>query len=166
MKEIEIFINGKSYYAPAGMTILEAARLHDIEIPTLCFLKEINEIGACRICVVEVEGIKNLVTACVYPIQTGMKIKTNSQRVFKSRKLTLKLILSTHERNVYRVFATAIVNYKGCVKSLTLMMKTITTVKIRNTPLTIVRFTWCVIIISAFCVNAVLQLVKNARQLV
>lgn len=98
MKEIEIFINGKSYYAPAGMTILEAARLHDIEIPTLCFLKEINEIGACRICVVEVEGIKNLVTACVYPIQTGMKIKTNSQRVFKSRKLTLELILSTHER--------------------------------------------------------------------
>lgn len=98
MNEIEIFINGQSYYAPEGSTILQAAKANHIEIPTLCYLKEINEIGACRICVVEVAGVKNLVTACVYPIKEGMEITTNSKRVFESRKLTLELILSTHER--------------------------------------------------------------------
>src|SRR5699024_2680043 len=98
MNKIEIFINGQSCYATEGTTILQAARENNIDIPTLCYLKEINEIGACRICVVEVEGVKNLVTACVYPIREGMKIVTNSQRVFDSRKLTLELILSTHER--------------------------------------------------------------------
>lgn len=98
MNKIEIFINGQSCYATEGTTILQAARENNIDIPTLCYLKEINEIGACRICVVEVEGAKNLVTACVYPVREGMKIVTNSQRVFDSRKLTLELILSTHER--------------------------------------------------------------------
>lgn len=98
MKEIMITINGKVCTAPEGSTILEAARINNIEIPTLCFLKEINEIGACRMCVVEVKGMKNLVTACVYPISEGMEITTNSKRVFKSRKINLELILSTHER--------------------------------------------------------------------
>lgn len=93
-----ITINGKVCTAPEGSTILEAARINNIEIPTLCFLKEINEIGACRMCVVEVKGMKNLVTACVYPISEGMEITTNSKRVFKSRKINLELILSTHER--------------------------------------------------------------------
>lgn len=98
MKEVTIKINGKTYTAPEGSTILEAARLNNIDIPTLCFLKEINEIGACRICLTEVEGVNNLVTSCVYPIAEGMSIKTNSDRVFKSRKTNLELILSTHER--------------------------------------------------------------------
>lgn len=98
MKEVTIKINGKTYTAPEGSTILEAARLNNIDIPTLCFLKEINEIGACRICLTEVEGVNNLVTSCVYPITEGMSIKTNSDRVFKSRKTNLELILSTHER--------------------------------------------------------------------
>ncbi|MBP2100064.1 NADH-dependent [FeFe] hydrogenase, group A6 [Enterococcus rivorum] len=98
MKEVMITINGKSCTAPEGSTILEAARVNNIEIPTLCFLKEINEIGACRMCVVEVEGAKNLVTSCVYPIKEGMEIVTNSERVFHSRKINLELILSTHER--------------------------------------------------------------------
>ncbi|MGX7009449.1 [FeFe] hydrogenase, group A [Lactococcus chungangensis CAU 28 = DSM 22330] len=98
MKEVTIKINGKTYTAPEGTTILEAARLNNIDIPTLCFLKEINEIGACRICLTEVEGMNNLVTSCVYPITEGMSIKTNSDRVFKSRKTNLELILSTHER--------------------------------------------------------------------
>src|SRR5699024_12281534 len=65
-----------------GSTILEAARMHGIEIPTLCYLREINEIGACRICVVEVVGMRNLVAACVYPVAEGMEILTNSKRVF------------------------------------------------------------------------------------
>ncbi|MBL1229046.1 iron hydrogenase small subunit [Enterococcus sp. BWB1-3] len=98
MKEVMITINGKTCTAPEGSTILEAARYNSVDIPTLCYLKEINEIGACRMCVVEVEGAKNLATSCVYPIREGMKIVTNSEKVFQSRKINLELILSTHER--------------------------------------------------------------------
>lgn len=98
MKEVMITINGKVCTAPEGSTILEAARVNNIEIPTLCYLKEINEIGACRMCVVEVKGARSLVTACVYPINEGMEIVTNSEKVFQSRKVNLELVLSTHER--------------------------------------------------------------------
>ena len=98
MKERMITINGKTCSAPEGSTILEAARYNNIDIPTLCYLKEINEIGACRMCVVEVEGAKSLATSCVHPIQEGMRIVTNSEKVFQSRKMNLELILSTHER--------------------------------------------------------------------
>lgn len=83
---------------PKGISILEAARMAGIEIPTLCYLKKINEIGACRICMVEVKGARSLVTACVYPVNEGMEIFTNTERVRKSRKMTLELILSTHDR--------------------------------------------------------------------
>ena len=68
MENITIKINGIEVSAPKGSTILEAARLAHIEIPTLCYLKEINEIAACRICVVEVKGARSLVTSCVYPV--------------------------------------------------------------------------------------------------
>ena len=98
MADINIKINGIDVAAPAGSTILEAARLARIRIPTLCYLKEINEIGACRICVVEVKGARTLVTACVYPISEGMEIYTNTPRVLESRKETLKLILSDHDK--------------------------------------------------------------------
>jgi NADP-reducing hydrogenase subunit HndD len=77
---------------------LEAARLAHIEIPTLCFLKEINEIGACRMCVVEVKGARSLVTACVYPINEGMEVWTSTPKVIESRKKTLQLLLSNHDR--------------------------------------------------------------------
>ncbi|WP_314061728.1 NADH-dependent [FeFe] hydrogenase, group A6 [uncultured Vagococcus sp.] len=98
MNQITVLINGKECRAPEGSTILEAARANDIDIPTLCYLKEINEIGACRMCVVDVVGAKNLVTSCVYPIKEGMEIETNSERVFQSRKTNLELVLSTHEK--------------------------------------------------------------------
>ncbi len=98
MADINIKINGMDVSAPAGSTILEAARLAHIKIPTLCFLKEINEIGACRICVVEVKGARTLVASCVYPISEGMEIYTNTPRVLESRKETLKLILSDHDK--------------------------------------------------------------------
>ncbi len=98
MENITIKINGQDVTAPAGSTILEAARLAHIEIPTLCFLKEINEIGACRICVVEVKGARSLVASCVYPINPGMEVYTNSPLVLDSRRKTLQLILSNHER--------------------------------------------------------------------
>lgn len=98
MEMITLKINGVEVSAPAGSTILEAARLAHIEIPTLCFLKEINAIGACRICVVEVKGAKTLVTACVYPVSEGMEVWTNTPKVLESRKKTLQLILSDHDR--------------------------------------------------------------------
>lgn len=98
MDDVMLTINGKICTAPEGSTILEAARLNNIDIPTLCYLKDINEIGACRMCVVEVKGARSLVTSCVYPISDGMEIVTNSEKVFHSRKVNLELVLSTHER--------------------------------------------------------------------
>ncbi len=105
MENLNIKINGMAVTAPKGSTILEAAKLANIDIPTLCYLKDINEIGACRICVVEVQekrgdalGPKRIVASCVYPITEGMEIFTNSPKVIDSRKTTLELILSTHER--------------------------------------------------------------------
>ncbi len=95
---VNIKINGVPCSAPEGSTILEAARLAGIKIPTLCFLKDINEIGACRICVVEVKGARSLVAACVYPINEGMEIFTNTPKVVESRRTTLELILSNHKR--------------------------------------------------------------------
>ena len=98
MEMVNIKINNMPLSVPKGISILEAARIAGIEIPTLCYLKKINEIGACRICMVEVKGARSLVTACVYPVNEGMEIFTNTERVRKSRKMTLELILSTHDR--------------------------------------------------------------------
>ncbi len=95
---VNIKINNTPYTVPKGSTILEAARYAGIEIPTLCFLKDINQIGACRICMVEVKGARSLVAACVFPVNEGMEIFTNSEKVRHSRKLTLELILSNHDR--------------------------------------------------------------------
>ncbi len=98
MADVNVKINGKEYTVPAGSTILEAARIAGINIPTLCYLKEINAIGACRICVVEVKGARSLVAACVFPVNEGMEIFTNSPKVIEARKTTLKLILSDHKK--------------------------------------------------------------------
>lgn len=98
METVNIQINGMPLSVPKGISILEAARFAGIEIPTLCYLKDINEIGACRICMVEVKGARSLVTACVYPVNEGMEIFTNTERVRHSRKTTLELILSTHDK--------------------------------------------------------------------
>ena len=98
MDMVNVKVNGIAVSVPKGSTILEAARYAGVEIPTLCFLKDINEIGACRICVVEATGARGLVTACVYPVSEGMEIQTNTEKVQKARKTTLELILSTHEK--------------------------------------------------------------------
>ena len=98
MEMVNVKINGMPVQAPKGSTILEAAKLAHIDVPTLCFLKGINEIGACRICVAEVKGARSLVASCVYPIAEGMEITTNSPKVLASRKKTLELILSDHDR--------------------------------------------------------------------
>ena len=96
---VNLKINGMDVSVPEGSTILEAARKLQIDIPTLCYMKEINEIGACRICVVEVKGGRALATACVFPVSEGMEVFTNTERVRNARKTTLQMILSTHNRS-------------------------------------------------------------------
>ena len=98
MDMVNVKVNGIAVSVPKGSTILEAARAAGVEIPTLCYLKDMNEIGACRICMVEATGARGLVTACVYPVAEGMEIQTNTARVQKARKTTLELILSTHDK--------------------------------------------------------------------
>ncbi|MBE6707863.1 MAG: 2Fe-2S iron-sulfur cluster binding domain-containing protein, partial [Ruminococcaceae bacterium] len=98
MDMINLKINNVEYSVPAGITVLEAARYAGIDIPTLCYLKDVNEIGACRLCLVEVTGARGLVTACVYPVNEGMEIFTNTDRVKEARKMNIQLVLSAHEK--------------------------------------------------------------------
>ncbi len=101
MDMLNVKINGIDVSVPKGSTILEAARVAGVEIPTLCFMKDKNEIGACRICVVEANEGRGfrIVTACVYPVTEGMEVLTNSEKIQKARKTTLELILSTHDKH-------------------------------------------------------------------
>lgn len=99
---VNIKINGIECSVEEGTTILEAARKNGIRIPTLCWLKDINEIGACRICMVEMTGARSLIASCMYPISKfdeGKEIKTNSPTVRDSRKMTLELLLSNHKKD-------------------------------------------------------------------
>lgn len=98
MNMVNLKINNIDVSVPAGSTILQAAKSANIEIPTLCYMKEINEIGACRICVVEVKGARSLVASCVYPVNEGMEVFTSTPRVLKARRMTLELLLSNHNR--------------------------------------------------------------------
>lgn len=96
MKTVHFKLNGMDVAAPEGMSLLEAARSVGVRIPSLCFLKDINEIGACRICVVEVKGARSLVASCAYPVSEGLEVQTNTEAVRRSRAMTLELILSNH----------------------------------------------------------------------
>ena len=98
MDMINVKINGREYTVPAGGTVLDAARYAKIDIPTLCYLKDINEIGACRLCLVEVKGARGMMAACVTPATNGMEIFTNTEKVRKARKMNLELVLSTHNK--------------------------------------------------------------------
>ena len=93
---MKITVNGLPYEVEEGLTILEACRKVGVKIPTLCWLKEINEIGACRVCLVEANG--RLVASCVIKAEEGMNIVTNSDRVFRARKNNLELLLSVHNK--------------------------------------------------------------------
>ena len=106
MALVKIKINGVDHEVESGLTILQAAHNIGIDIPTLCYLKDVNEIGACRVCVVEVKGARSLVTSCVYPVADGMEIVTNSPRVLEARKTNLELLLSNHNQDCL-----------GCVRS-------------------------------------------------
>ena len=98
-KMINLTINNIPVSIEEGSTILKASVKAGVKIPTLCFLKEINEVGACRVCLVEVEGMRNLVASCVFPVSEGMKVYTNTPRVRESRKNTIELLLSNHNQN-------------------------------------------------------------------
>ena len=95
---VNLKINGIDVAVPAGSTILQAAKAANITIPTLCYLREVNCIGACRICLVEVKGARGPVAACVYPVSEGMEVFTNTPKIRASRKTTLELILSSHKK--------------------------------------------------------------------
>ena len=94
---VNIRINGKAVNAAEGATILSAAASAGIEIPHLCYLEGINEIGACRVCVVEVKGVHKLIPACECTVEEGMEIETNSPRVREARRVNVQLILSQHD---------------------------------------------------------------------
>lgn len=98
MENVNIKINGQSMSVPADYTILQAARDAGISIPTLCYLKDVSQTGSCRMCVVEVKDARNLQAACVYPVSEGLEVMTNTPKVRASRKVTLELLLSNHER--------------------------------------------------------------------
>ncbi|WP_352397756.1 NADH-dependent [FeFe] hydrogenase, group A6 [[Clostridium] aminophilum] len=96
---VKVTIDGRDLEVSEGTTILDAAAMAGIHIPTLCFMKGLNEIGACRVCVVEVEGYERLFTACNNPVQDGMQIHTNTKKVRDARKTNVELILSEHDTN-------------------------------------------------------------------
>jgi NADH dehydrogenase/NADH:ubiquinone oxidoreductase subunit G len=96
MNDVSLTINGAQVTGRAGMTILEAARENGIDIPTLCFLEDLAPVGACRICVVEVEGSRTLVGSCHTPITEGMVIQTHSPKVLEARRILLELMLASH----------------------------------------------------------------------
>ena len=95
---VHLKVNGIDVEVPAGSTVLQAAKAANIDIPSLCYLKDVNCIGACRICVVEIKNRRGLAAACVYPVEEGMEVETNTPAVRKSRKTTLELLLSTHNK--------------------------------------------------------------------
>ncbi len=96
MEMINLTIDGQKVQVPEGTTVLEAARKAGIDIPTLCYLKDINKIGACRVCLVEIEKTRGLQPSCTYPVSEGMHVKTNTPLIREARKAVVELILSNH----------------------------------------------------------------------
>lgn len=97
-KMITLTIDGKSVTVPSGTTILDAARKVNIDIPTLCFLKDINEVGNCRMCLVEIEGVRGYKASCVFPAEDGMVVRTNTKDLLDTKRTILELLLSSHEK--------------------------------------------------------------------
>ncbi len=98
MGNVKLTINGLQVEVSKNATVLEAARQIGVDIPTLCYMKDINEVGACRVCMVEVEGARALQASCVLPVREGMIVKTNTKRVRNAVKNTVELILANHNR--------------------------------------------------------------------
>lgn len=101
MKEefVNLTIDGIEVKAKKEMTILEAAKQAGIDIPTLCFLKDINEVGDCRMCIVQVEGRRGFATSCIQKVEEGMVVHTNTKEVLEARHVILDLIVSNHSKD-------------------------------------------------------------------
>lgn len=99
MAMVNVIIDNKNYQVPAGMSVLQACKMNNIYIPTLCYHPELTPEGACRLCVVEVNTSKTLVASCVYPVSEGMIVKTNTERVRKARKTIVELLLTNHPKD-------------------------------------------------------------------
>ena len=98
-KLITLTIDGTKVTVKQGSTILDAARQANIDIPTLCFLKGINEMGDCRMCIVEVEGRKGFATSCIQKAEEGMVVHTHTPSVLEARRMVLDLIISNHAKD-------------------------------------------------------------------
>ena len=96
---INLIIDGQPVQGQPGMTILQAAKAAGIKIPTLCYLADLTPEGACRVCVVEVEGVRNLVASCVYPISDGMVVRTQTQAVREARRMIIGLLVANHPKD-------------------------------------------------------------------
>ncbi|MHB0938167.1 MAG: NADH-dependent [FeFe] hydrogenase, group A6 [Armatimonadota bacterium] len=99
MGKVNLTINGKQIEADDGMSVLEAAKHHNILIPHFCYLEGVHQIGACRICVVEIEGARTLQASCLVPVREGMVVRTNTEKVRKARKVLFEMMLSDHPRD-------------------------------------------------------------------
>ena len=95
---INLTIDGVAVSVPDGSTVLEAARAANINIPTLCYLKDVQQIGACRLCLVEIEKQRGLPAACVMPVAEGMIVRTNTPKLREQRRINLELLLVSHNR--------------------------------------------------------------------
>ncbi len=96
MGKVALTMNGAPVSGREGMTILEVARENGVDIPTLCYLEDLPPVGACRLCVVEVEGSRTLVGSCHTPVTAGMVVHTHSPRVLKARRILVELMLASH----------------------------------------------------------------------
>ena len=96
---ISLTIDGIEVKVPKSTTILEAAKQAGIDIPTLCFLKDINEVGDCRMCIVEIEGRRGFATSCIQTVEEGMVIHTHTPNVLEARHVILDLIISNHAKD-------------------------------------------------------------------
>ena len=98
-EQITLTIDGQEIKVEKGTTILEAAKQAGIDIPTLCFLKDINEVGDCRMCIVELEGKRGFATSCIQKVEEGMVVHTNTPNVMEARHVILDLIISNHAKD-------------------------------------------------------------------
>ena len=103
-KMVTIYINGVEISVPSDYTVLKAAMKAGIKIPTLCYLKDINQIGACRVCMVEIEGSQWLHAACIHPVFDGLKVLTHTPKVLAARRAVVELLLSNHSKECLTCF--------------------------------------------------------------
>ena len=113
---VNLTINSIPVTVPEGTTILDAAASVDIEIPSLCYLKELNEISACRVCCVEVEGEGKLVPSCNNVVREGMVIRTNSPRALEARRVNMELILSQHDNKCATCIRSGTCQLQMCIR--------------------------------------------------